>query len=93
MTVRKKLIRSSQVGSLFDEPVESAHKILQACVPATMSFWIDHNSTIHAVSPEHVPPGVESLIVGTYSIGGTSLAHIQDDLLAERRERAKAWID
>ena len=91
--MRKKYIRSSQVGSLLDEPVESARKILLACVPATMSFWVDHNSTIHAVRPEQVPAGAESLIVGTYSIGGTSLAHIEEDLLAERRERATAWID
>ena len=91
--MRKKFIRSSQVGSLLDEPVESARKILLACVPATMSFWVDHNSTIHAVTPERVPAAAESLIVGTYSIGGTSLAHIEEDLLAERRERATAWID
>jgi hypothetical protein len=91
--MRKKFIRSSQVGSLFDEPVESARKILLACVPATMSFWVDHNSTIHAVTPERVPAAAESLIVGTYSIGGTSLAHIEEDLLAERRQRATAWID
>ena len=93
MTVRGRIPRSSQVGSLFEEPVECARKILRACVPATMSFWIDHDSIIHAVIPERVPAAVESLIVGTYSIGGTSLAHIEDDLLAERRERAKAWID
>ena len=93
MNRRRKPIRYGEVGSLLDEPVESARRILLACVPATMSFWIDHNSTIHAVSPDQVPRAVESLIVGTYSIGGTSLAHIADDLLAERRERAKAWID
>jgi hypothetical protein len=91
--MRRKCIRSSLVGSLLDEPEESARRILSACVPATMSFWVDHNSAIHAVSPEHVPAAAEFLILGTYSIGGTSLAHIADDLLAERRERAKAWID
>ena len=91
--MRKKFIRSSQVGSLFDEPVESARKILLACVPATMSFWVDHDSTIHAVPPERVPADVESLILGTYSIGGASLVHIEEDLLAERRERATAWMD
>ena len=57
-----------------------------------MSFWVDHDSTIHAVPPERVPTGVESLILGTYSIGGTSLALIEEDLLAERRQRATAWI-
>jgi hypothetical protein len=91
--VRTKRIRSNRVGSLLDEPEESARRILLACVPATMSFWVDHNSAIHAVSPEHVPAAAEFLIVGTYSIGGTSLAHIADDLLAERHERAKAWVD
>ncbi len=91
--MRRKAVRSARLGSLLDEPRESARKILLACVPATMSFWIDQNATIHAVIPEHVPAGVESLIVGTYSIGGASLAQIEEDLLAERRERAKAWID
>ena len=91
--MRKKAIRSAQLGSLLDEPGESARKILLACVPATMSFWIDHNATIHAVIPEQVPAGAESLIVGTYSIGGASLAQIEEDLLAERHERAAAWIE
>jgi len=89
----RRAIRSRRVGSLLDEPGESARKMLLACVPATMSFWVDHNSSIHAVPPERVPAGVESLIVGTYSIGGASLTQIEGDLLAERRERAAAWID
>jgi hypothetical protein len=89
--MRKKLIRSSQVGSLLDEPIDSARRMLEACVPTTMSFWIDHESRIHAVLPEKVPLTAQSLIVGTYSIGGTSVSLIEEDLLAERRERAKAW--
>lgn len=91
--MRRKAIRSARLGSLLDEPGESARKILLACVPATMSFWIDHDATIHAVAPEHVPAGAEALIVGTYSIGGTSLAQIEEDLRAERRQRATAWIE
>jgi len=91
--MRMKSIRSGRVGSLLDEPADSARKMLLACVPATMSFWIDHDSTIHAVTPDHIPPAVESLIVGTYSIGGTSPAHIQEDLVAERHARSKSWID
>jgi hypothetical protein len=93
MTMRKKSIRSNQLGSLRDEPGESARKILLACVPATMSFWIDDRSIIRAVSPGNIPSIVEPLIIGTYSIGGASLEYIVDDLVAARRERGKAWLD
>jgi hypothetical protein len=91
--MRKKAVRGGQVGSLFDEPSESARKILLACVPTTMSIWVDHNAVIHAIVPEQVPAGVESLILGTYSIGGASLAQIEENLLVERRERATACIE
>jgi hypothetical protein len=90
--MRKKSIRLVQVGSLLDDLRESAHKILQACIPATMSFWIDDKSIIRAVSPDDIPPAAESLIIGTYSIGGASLEYILDDLVAERRERGKSWL-
>jgi hypothetical protein len=93
MTMRKKSIRLGRVGSLLDEPGESARKILLACVPATLSFWIDDKSIIRAVSPDDIPPAVAPLVIGTYSIGGASLEYILDDLVAERRERGKSWID
>jgi hypothetical protein len=91
--MRTKAIRSAQLGSLLDAPGESARKMLLACVPGTMSFWIDHNATIHAVVPEHVPAGAEALIIGTYSIGGASLAQIEEDLIAQRHERAGTWSE
>jgi len=91
--MRKKSIRFGQVGSLLDEPGESARKILLACIPATMSFWIDDKSIIRAVSPDDIPPAIAPLVIGTYSIGGASLAYIMDDLVAERRARGKSWID
>ena len=93
MTVRKKSIRSKQLGSLLDEPGESARRILLACVPGTMSFWIDDKSIIRTVFPDDIPLAVEPLVIGTYSIGGASLEYIVDDLVAARRERGKAWID
>ena len=79
------------VTSLLDEPAESARRILLACVPATMSFWIDHKSDIHGDVPEKVPRASEVLIVGTYGLG-TSIADIEADLWTERQERARSWI-
>ena len=91
--MRKNAIRLDQLGSLLDEPGECARKILLACIPATMSFWIDDRSIIRAISPGDIPSAVEPLIIGTYSIGGASLEYIVDDLVAARRERGEAWID
>ena len=56
-----------------------------------MSFWIDDRSIIHADLPDNLPSMAETLIVGTYGIG-TPIADIEDDLRAERSERARSWI-
>ena len=66
--MRKNAIRLDQLGSLLDEPGECARKILLACIPATMSFWIDDRSIIRAIPPGDIPSAVEPLIIGTYSI-------------------------
>jgi len=89
--MRKLGFYRKRVTSLHDEPGESARRILLACVPGTMSFWIDHQSDIHADAPNKIPRAAEALIVGTYSIG-TPIADIEDDLRTERRERARSWI-
>jgi len=89
--VRKIGFYRKSVTSLLDEPAESARRILLACVPATMSFWIDHRSDIHGDVPEKVPRASEVLIVGTYGLG-TSIADIEADLWTERQERARSWI-
>lgn len=91
--MRKKPMQSDRVGSLLDELGETARKILLACIPATMSFWIDDKSTIRSVSPDDIEPAVAPLVIGTYSIGGASLEYILDDLVAARRERGKSWLD
>jgi len=83
--------RANAIGSLLDEPSVSARRILQACVPSTMSFWIDDRATIHADLPDNIPPTAEPLIVGTYGIG-TPIGDIEDDLRAERSARARSWI-
>jgi len=89
--VRKSGYRVNAIASLLDEPRTSAARILRACAASTMSFWIDDRSTIHADLPDNIPPMAETLIVGTY--GSTSTADdIEDDLRAERRERAQMWI-
>jgi hypothetical protein len=78
---------------LSDDTSESARRILLACVPGTMSFWIDDTSIIHSVVPERLAPALEPLMLGTYSIGGASLAHIEGDLVAARLERVRSWIE
>ena len=93
MIMRRKRVASGKVGSLSDDVGESARKILMACVPGTMSFWVDDSSIIHAVVPEQLTAALEPLMLGTYSIGGGSLAHIEGDLVAAHRERVRSWID
>jgi hypothetical protein len=90
LAMTKKWIRPNVIGSLLDEPAESARRMLQACLPETKSFWIDHTFAIHAAPPKNVPPGAECLIVGTYSLGARS-ADIEADLRTERSERARSW--
>ena len=80
-----------KVTSLFDEPSESARRMLLACAPATMSFWVDHKADIHGDVPDKVPRAAEFLIVGTYGLG-TPLADIEADLRTERHERERSWI-
>lgn len=89
--MRKPGFRANAVGSLRDEPRASARRILEACVPSGMSFWIDDLSIIHADLPDNIPSMAEALIVGTYGIG-TPIEDIEDDLRAERSERARSWI-
>lgn len=89
--MRKMGFYRKSVASLLDEPGESARRILLACAPATMSFWVDHRSDIHGDVPEKVPRASEVLIVGTYGLG-TSIADIEADLWTERQERARSWI-
>ena len=89
--MRKMGFYRKRVTSLLDEPSESARRILLACAPATMSFWVDHKSDIHGDVPDKVPRAAEVLIVGTYGLG-TSIADIEADLRTERRERARSWI-
>jgi hypothetical protein len=88
--VRKIGFHRKRVTSLHDELNDSARRILLACVPTTMSFWVDDKSDIHGDVPDKVPRAAEVLIVGTYGLG-TSLADIEADLRTERCERAKTW--
>lgn len=87
--MRKSRYRRNAIASLLDEPSASARQILQACVPGTMSIWIDESGTIHADLPENIPLMAESLIVGTYGIG-TPIEDIEGDLRAERCERGRS---
>jgi len=80
----------ANVASLCDDPRASARRILEACVSSTMSFWIDDQSIIHADLPDNVPSIESALIVGTYGVG-TPMKDIEDDLRAERVERARSW--
>ena len=89
--MRKPGYRANAVASLRDEPRASARRILEACVSSSMSFWVDERSIIHADLPDHIPLTAEALIVGTYGVG-TPIADIEDDLRAERSERARSWI-
>jgi len=50
--VRKIGFFRKKVTSLFDEPSESARRMLLACAPATMSFWVDHKADIHGDVPD-----------------------------------------
>jgi hypothetical protein len=89
--MRKPGYRANAVASLLGEPSASAHRILEACASSSMSFWIDDRSIIHADLPDNIPVTAETLIVGTYGIG-TPVQDIEDDLRAERSERARSWI-
>jgi len=89
--MRKPGYRANAVASLRDEPRASARRILEACVSTRMSFWIDDRSLIHADLPDNIPSMAETLIVGTYGVG-TNIEYIEDDLRAERSERARSWI-
>jgi len=89
--LRKLRPTSSAVTSLLDEPGISARRMLTACLPGTRSFWVDHQSAIHADMPDNIPDSVAHLIVGTYGIG-TPVVDIEEDLRATRCERARTWI-
>jgi hypothetical protein len=80
-----------RISSLHDELSDSARKILLACGRTTMTFWIDQKADIHGDVPEQVPPAAENFLLGTYGLG-TSIDDIEEDLRAERRERARSWI-
>jgi hypothetical protein len=89
--MRKPGYRANAVASLRDEPRASARRILEACASSSMSFWIDDRSISHADLPNNIPSTAETLIVGTYGVG-TPIEDIEDDLRAERSERARSWI-
>ena len=89
--MRKPGYRANAVASVRDELRARARRILEACVPTRMSFWIDDRSLIHADLPDNIPSMAETLIVGTYGVG-TNIEYIEDDLRAERSERARSWI-
>jgi len=88
--MRKPGYRANAVASLRDDPRASARRILEACIASTMSFWIDDQSIIHADLPDNIPSVEATLIVGTYGVG-TPMKDIEDDLRAERVERARSW--
>jgi hypothetical protein len=88
--MRKSGYRANAVASLCDDPRASARRILEACISSTMSFWIDDQSIIHADVPDNVTSVEATLIVGTYGLG-TAITDIEDDLRAERVERARSW--
>jgi hypothetical protein len=89
--MRKLRSTASTVTSLLEAPSISAPRMLMACVPGTMSFWVDHHSAIHVDVPDNIPASVAHLIVGTYGVG-TPAGDIEDDLRATRCERARSWI-
>jgi hypothetical protein len=91
MSARPRGPNSANIGSLLEDPRDTARRILQVCIPAPMTIWVDDRSVLHANSPADLRKVSEHAIVGTYQIG-IALAEIEEDLHAARRERASSAI-
>lgn len=79
------------LGSLHGDLADLAGRIQRVVYEDTMTVWADDCGDVFADVPAAAVDVPEHWIAGTFGLG-LPLQHIEDDLRALLRERARNWI-